>query len=79
MNSNKWIRLIHRWLSAAMTVGMIINLVAVLLHRYTNTLGLLAVVPLVLLFLTGEYMYVVHYLAKWRSTRRATRTAASAA
>jgi hypothetical protein len=52
MNSNKWIRLIHRWLSLAMTIGMIINLVAVLLHRYTNTLGLLAVVPLVLLFLT---------------------------
>jgi hypothetical protein len=79
MNSNKWIRLIHRWLSAAMTVGMIINLVAVLLHRYTNTLGLLAVVPLVLLFLTGEYMYVVHYAAKWRSARRAARTMASAA
>ena len=38
MNSNKWIQLIHRWLSAAMTVGMIINLVAVLLHG-TNTLA----------------------------------------
>ena len=79
MNSNKWIRLIHRWLSLAMTVGMIINLVAVLLHRYNNTLGLLAVVPLVLLFLTGEYLFVVHYAAKWRSARRATRTTASAA
>jgi hypothetical protein len=79
MNSNKWIRLIHRWLSAAMTVGMTINLVAVLLHRYTNTLGLLAVLPLVLLFLTGAYLYVAHYAAKWRSARRATRTMASAA
>jgi len=79
MNSNKWIRLIHRWLSLALTVGMIINFVAVLLHRYTNTLGLLAVLPLALLFLTGVYLYVVHYAAKWRSTRRATSTAASAA
>jgi hypothetical protein len=79
MNSNKLIRLIHRWLSAAMTVGMTINLVAVVLHRYTNTLGLLAVVPLVLLFLTGEYMYVAHYAAKWRSARRVSRTMASAA
>jgi ascorbate-specific PTS system EIIC-type component UlaA len=79
MNSNKWIRLIHRWLSVALTVGMIVNLVAVLLHRYTNTLGLLAVLPLALLFLTGEYMYVAHYAAKWRSTRRVTRNATSAA
>jgi hypothetical protein len=79
MNSNKWIRLIHRWLSLALTVAMIVNFVAVLLHRYTNTLGLLAVLPLALLFLTGVYLYVLHYAAKWRSTRRATRTAASAA
>jgi hypothetical protein len=79
MNSNKWIRLIHRWLSLALTVGMIVNLVAVLMHRYTNTLGLLAVLPLALLFLTGVYLYLVHYAAKWRSTRRAGSTAASAA
>jgi hypothetical protein len=80
MNSNKWIRLIHRWLSLALTVGMIVNLVAVLLHRYNNALGLLlAVLPLALLFLSGVYLYVVHYAAKWRSTRRATRTIASAA
>jgi len=79
MNSNKWIRLIHRWLSLALTVGLLVNFVAVLLHRYTNTLGLLAVVPLALLFLTRECIYVVHYAAKWRSTRRATRTMASTA
>ena len=79
MNSNKWIRLIHRWLSAALTVGMAVNLAAVLLHKYTNTLGLLAVLPLALLFLTGLYLYVLHYAAKWRSARRATRIAASAA
>ncbi len=79
MNSNKWIRLIHRWLSLALTVGMIVNFAAVLLHRYTNTLGLLAVLPLALLFLTGEFMFVVHYAAKWRSARRAIRTETSAA
>jgi hypothetical protein len=79
MNSNTWIRLIHRWLSAALTIGMAVNFVAVLLHKYTNTLGLLAVLPLALLFLTGLYLYVLHYAAKWRSARRATRIAASAA
>jgi len=76
---NKWMRLIHRWLSAALMVSMVVNLIAVLLHRYNNTLGLLAVLPLALLFVTGLYLYVLHYAAKWRSARRTARTAASVA
>lgn len=70
MNWNHSIRLIHRWLSAALTVGMVINLIAVVLHRYNNTLGLLAVLPLALLFLSGLYLYALHYFAKWRSVVR---------
>jgi ascorbate-specific PTS system EIIC-type component UlaA len=77
MNGNQTIRLIHRWLSAALMVAMFVNLVAVLMHRYTNTLGLLAALPLVLLFLSGVYLYALHYTAKWRSARRASRTTAS--
>ena len=29
MNCNKWIRQAHRWLSIALTVAMIINVVAI--------------------------------------------------
>ncbi|HVN92642.1 MAG TPA: hypothetical protein VMT38_03050 [Terracidiphilus sp.] len=79
MNWNHSIRMIHRWLSSALMVGMTVNLIAVLMHRYTNALGVLAVLPLALLFLSGVYLYLLHYAAKWRSARRAARTTASVA
>ena len=67
MNWNKWIRQTHRWLSILFTVAVLINLVAVLRGSYTNLLGLLAVLPLAFLFLTGLYLFVLPYAAKWRS------------
>jgi hypothetical protein len=69
MNWNKWIRQTHRWLSIALTVAMIINIVAIAEKKYTNSLGLMAVAPFALLFLTGLYLFVLPYAAKWRSAR----------
>lgn len=66
MNWNKWIRQIHRWLSMAFTLAVIINGVAVAQHKYSNTLGLLAVAPLALLFLSGLYLFLLPYATKWR-------------
>ncbi|MGC2496930.1 MAG: hypothetical protein WA374_04270 [Acidobacteriaceae bacterium] len=70
MNWNKWIRQTHRWLSIAFTVAVIVNGVAVLQGRYTSKLGLVAVFPLALLFLSGMYLFMLPYAAKWRSGRR---------
>src|SRR5215472_5339546 len=36
LNWNKWIRQIHRWLSIAFTVGVIVNIVAVALKKYSG-------------------------------------------
>jgi heme A synthase len=63
---NKWIRQIHRWLSLAFTVGVIVNFVAVAMHRYAGWVGLLAGLPLVLLLFSGLYLFVLPYSAKWR-------------
>ena len=71
MNWNKWVRQTHRWLSMAFTAAVIVNIVAVVLEKYTNSLGLLAVAPLALLFLTGLYLFVLPYATRWRSGRRA--------
>lgn len=71
MNWNKWMRQIHRWLSVAFTVVVIVNGIAVVQGKYTNKLGLLAVAALASLFLTGAYLFVLPYAAKWRSARRA--------
>ncbi|MBV9301986.1 MAG: hypothetical protein JOY53_07715 [Acidobacteriaceae bacterium] len=70
MNWNKWVRQTHRWLSIAFMVAVIVNGIAVGLKKYTASLGLLAVVPLAFLFLTGMYLFVLPYAGKWRRWRR---------
>jgi hypothetical protein len=69
LNWNIWTRLTHRWLSIAFTVVVIVNGVAVARNKYTNRLGLLAVFVLALQFVTGLYLFVLPYVAKWRSRR----------
>jgi heme A synthase len=70
LNWNKWVRQIHRWLSMAFTVAVIVNIVAIAQKKYTDRLGLLAVLPLAFLLLTGLYLFVLPYATKWRSLRR---------
>jgi len=70
LNWNKWVRQIHRWLSMAFSVAVVVNIVAVAQKKYTTGVGLLAVAPLALLFLTGLYLFVLPYATKWRSRRR---------
>jgi len=69
LNLSKWIRQTHRWLSMAFTVAVIINIVAIAQKKYTNSVGLLAVVPLALQFFTGLYLFVPPYATKWRARR----------
>ncbi|MGO9010302.1 MAG: hypothetical protein ACLQPN_09375 [Bryobacteraceae bacterium] len=69
MNWNKWVRQIHRWLSIAITVGIIVNFVAVVRGSYTAWVGLLALLPLALLLLTGLYLFVLPHVTKWGSGR----------
>jgi hypothetical protein len=70
LNRNNWLRQIHRWLSIAFTVAVIVNIVALGLGEPAVWVGLLALLPLTLLLLTGLYLFVLPYAAKWRSARR---------
>ena len=69
MNWNKSIRVIHRWLSIAFTLVVIINGVAVVQGKYNAKLGLMAVAVLALMWVTGAYLFVLPYAAKWRGRR----------
>jgi hypothetical protein len=71
LNWNKWARQIHRWLSIAFTVAVIANIVALAREQQAVWVGLLALLPLALLLLTGLYLFVLPYAAKWRSARGA--------
>ena len=64
---NKWIRQVHRWLSIAFTVAVIANVVAMVLEKQAVWVGLLALFPLILLMLTGLYMFALPYTAKSRA------------
>jgi hypothetical protein len=66
LNWNKWVRQTHRWLSIAFTAAVIVNGLAVALKNYTVWMGLLALLPLALLLITGLYLFVLPYATKWR-------------
>jgi intracellular septation protein A len=70
MNWNKWIRQTHRWVSIAFTVAVIVNIVAVEQKRETYWVGFSALLPLILLMITGLYMFALPYAAEWGSGRR---------
>jgi heme A synthase len=67
LNWNKWIRQTHRLLSIAFTLAVIVNIVAIAQKKYSNSMGVLAVIPLALQFFTGLYLFVLPYVAKWRN------------
>lgn len=70
MNWDEWVRQIHRWLSIAFTVAVIVNSVALRQEEPAVWVGLLALFPLALLLFTGLYLFVLPYATKWRSGRR---------
>jgi len=70
LNWNKWVRQIHRWVSIAFTVAVIVNFVAVAEKKETFWVGFMALLPLALLLFTGLYLFVLPYATKWGSERR---------
>jgi hypothetical protein len=48
-------------------VAVIVNGIAVGVKKYTTWLGLLALLPLAFLLITGLYLFALPYIAKWRS------------
>lgn len=67
MNWNNFVRQCHRWICIAFTVAVIFNTVAVLMGKFKVMMGLLALVPLAFLLLTGLYLFVLPYVTKSRS------------
>ncbi len=67
LNWNMLIRQTHRWLSIAFTLAVILNLIFLMQKEQVVWVGLLALFPLILLLLTGLYLFALPYLAKGRS------------
>lgn len=64
---NTRIRQGHRWLSVAFVVAVLANFAAMGQETLALWIGTLTLLPLVLLLLTGAYLFVLPYRAKHRS------------
>lgn len=71
MNWNTWIRQIHRWLSIAFTAGVVGYMAVMTRGQPPGWVGLFALVPLILLLVTGLYLFVLPYVSRGRGARRA--------
>lgn len=66
MNWNQWIRQAHRWLSAVFTVAVLVNIVLnvfpLVSEEVATVVGMVTLLPLGLLLLTGLYLFVLPYI-----------------
>ena len=67
MNWNKWVRQIHRWLSITFTLFVIANFIVLGKGQIAFWVGVLTLVPLAFLLLTGLYLFVLPYMNKRRA------------
>ena len=67
---SKIIRQTHRWLSILFTLGVIGYMLGMSQGQPPAWVGLFALVPLILLLITGLYMFALPYAAKRRAARR---------
>jgi hypothetical protein len=75
MNWNSGIRQFHRWTSIVFMVAVIFNTIMLVLNRQATWVGLTALFPLILLMITGLYMFEFPYLSKSRKTAPASEAA----
>jgi hypothetical protein len=68
LNWNVWVRQVHRWLSIIFTAFVAAIFIAQGLGEKPATWVYLSpLLPLALLLLSGLYLFVLPYAAKWRS------------
>ena len=72
---NSGIRQFHRWTSIVFMVTVVINTVALVMNRQATWIGLMALFPLILLMVTGLYLFALPYLSRGRGPRRANEAA----
>ena len=71
---NKFMRQAHRWLSIIFTVVVVINIGALVAGSQATWVGFLALPPLLLMLISGLYLFVLPYTSKARAARAELRT-----
>jgi hypothetical protein len=68
---NIFIRQFHRWTSVAFVLAVVATAIALAQPQPIVWMSYVPLLPLALLALTGIYMFILPYAAKWRGGRRA--------
>lgn len=71
MSGSSFIRQLHRWLSIAFTTGVIVYIAVMTRGRPPGWVGVFPLLPLILLLVTGLYLFVLPYAVRLRGGRRA--------
>jgi hypothetical protein len=66
---NSWTRQLHRWLSIVFTLSVAANFISRMHGEPAAWVTYSPLLPLALLLLTGLYLFVLPYTAKWRGRR----------
>ena len=66
MNWNQFIRQGHRWISILFTLAVIANIAAMMQGEPPIWVGLMALFPLILLLISGLYLFTLPYIARAR-------------
>ena len=69
MNWNRWIRQFHRWTSIAFVLGVLVYIAAMGQGQPAAWVGVLPALPLVLLLVTGLYLFVLPHASRLRGRR----------
>lgn len=72
MNWSKWNRQIHRWISVIFVLAVIVTTVGSMQEQPPEWVYFLPLLPLLLLAVTGIYLFVLPYAARWRNPRERT-------
>lgn len=64
MKLNRFVRQFHRWLSITFTLAVLANLVVMGREEIALWVGMLTLLPLGLLLVTGLYMFALPYLGE---------------
>ncbi len=67
MTISRLIRTGHRWISIAFTAGVLAYIIAMTQGTPPAWLGLFALVPLILLLVSGLYLFVLPYVTRARA------------
>ena len=70
MSWSLWIRQIHRWLAVAFTLAVVVTSVDLAQEKPVAWMSYLPLAPLVLLMLSGLYLFVLPYATRWRDKER---------